>query len=87
MVILILIILLCFKLYIKNVNNTHLTIMLVIVFGLYETYYYKENFQTQPSSLDYDYNGDILQHKDNSMKVIIKRCSSTVSIKILPVLF
>ena len=66
MVILILIILLCFKLYIKNVNNTHLTIMLVIVFGLYETYYYKENFQsqTQPSSLVYDYNDDILQHKD-----------------------
>ena len=45
MVILILIILLFFKLYVKSITNNHLTIILIVVFVLYEGYYYKEHFQ------------------------------------------
>lgn len=62
MVILILIILLFFKLYIKSITNTHLTLMLVTVFVLYEAYYYKEHFQAQTQNVQFDSN--FLNHRD-----------------------
>lgn len=62
MVILTLIILLFFKLYIKNINNKHLTLMLVIVFVLYETYFYKEHFQLEHDSSLFSH--DFLEHKN-----------------------
>ena len=74
MVILILIILLFFKLYIKNISNNQLTVMLIIVFVLYEAYYYKENFQNQnQQSLVYDYDDDFLQHKNKQECIYSKQ--------------
>ena len=61
MVILILIILLFFKLYIKNISNKHLAMMLVIVFVLYETYFYKEHFHVDTRFL---HSQDFLKHKN-----------------------
>ena len=61
MVILILIILLFFKLYIKNISNTHITLILIFVFVLYELYFYKDHFQNNEKFI---LNSDFLQHKE-----------------------
>ena len=73
MVILILIILLFFKLYIKNINNNQLTIMLIIVFVLYEGYYYKENFQNQPHPSSIVFDNDFEQHKKKQECIYTKQ--------------